>query len=211
MTCPLCCSSKIGFYTKDKRRDYYRCENCALIFVPHQQRLSPEDEKAEYDKHENSPDDMGYRKFLSRVATPLSKIVPVNSQGLDFGCGPGPTLSVILEEMGHKVDNYDIFYNNDKSVFTKKYNFITCTEVFEHLFQPSKVIEQLISMLNKNGIIAIMTKRVASKAAFQTWHYKNDPTHVIFFSEETFRWIGDKYNCTVEFADKDVTLLRPSY
>jgi len=210
MICPLCCSPKIEFYTKDKRRDYYRCENCALVFVPPQQRLSPQDEKAEYDKHENSPDDMGYRKFLSRVTTPLNNIVPAKSHGLDFGCGPGPTLSVMLEEIGHKVDNYDIFYHNDKSVFTRKYDFVTCTEVFEHLFKPDKVLDKLFSILKEDGVLAIMTKRVTNKEAFQTWHYKNDQTHVIFFSEETFHWIGNEYNCTVELADKDVTLLRSS-
>lgn len=207
MNCPLCSTSQVEFYTKDKRRDYYICCNCSLVFVPTHQRLSAEEEKNEYDKHENSPDDIGYRKFLSRITLPINNIIPQNSYGLDFGCGPGPTLSVMLEEAGHSVDNYDIFYHNDNTVFNNKYDFITCTEVFEHLFNPGKVLNQLFSILKKNGTMGIMTKRVTNKEAFQAWHYKNDQTHVIFFSEKTFNWIGEKYQRSVDFVDKDVVLL----
>jgi 16S rRNA G1207 methylase RsmC len=38
---------------------------------------------------------------------------------LDFGCGPGPTLSILLAEQGQQVDLYDPFYHDDPSVFAK--------------------------------------------------------------------------------------------
>ena len=72
------------------------------MFVPRSYHLSAADEKAQYDLHENDPNDPGYRAFLDRLAGPLDKRLAPHSHGLDFGCGPGPTLSVMLEE--HRQD-----------------------------------------------------------------------------------------------------------
>ena len=186
MICPLCTSKQISDYYKDKRRNYHTCKICSLVFVEPSQRLSKIEEKAEYDKHENSPNDAGYRTFLTRMLTPITSMIKQNSNGLDFGCGPGPTLSIMFRELGYSVDDYDLFYQNDKSVFCKKYDFITSTEVFEHLFEPGKIISQLLDMIETHGVLGIMTKRVTTIEAFSNWHYKNDMTHVCFFSEKTF-------------------------
>jgi hypothetical protein len=53
---------------RDHPRTYFRCSICDLIFAPVSQLLSPQDEKAEYDRHQNSPSDQGYRRFLSPVS-----------------------------------------------------------------------------------------------------------------------------------------------
>jgi len=34
-----------------------------------------------------------------------------------------------------------------------------------------------------------MTDMYDSKIDFSRWYYKNDPTHVFFYSSETFQWI----------------------
>ena len=47
--------------------------------------------------HNNNPYDSEYRKFLSKIIEPLiDKIIP-GAKGLDYGSGPGPTLSLMLE------------------------------------------------------------------------------------------------------------------
>ena len=69
-TCPLCNASNPTAFHQDNRRDYLRCRTCQLIFVPPDQHLSPTAEKAEYDLHQNSPNDLGYRQFLSRLFIP---------------------------------------------------------------------------------------------------------------------------------------------
>jgi hypothetical protein len=53
-----------------------------------------------------------------------------------------------------------------------------------------------------------MTKRVTSQQAFARWHYINDPTHVCFFSEATFRWWAAEQGLTVEFTGNDVVIFR---
>ena len=46
-----------------------------------------------------------------------------------------------------------------------------------------------------------------TKEEFDKWWYKNDPTHVCFFSKETFAWLGDKYKLDVEVLTDQVILL----
>ena len=207
--CPLCKSPQSAApFHRDAHRDYYRCSLCQLIFVPPSQHLSIEDERAEYDKHQNSPDDAGYRKFLSRLFTPLNDRLSPASYGLDFGSGPGPTLSVMFEEVGHKVSLYDPFYAPDKSVLNRSYDFITTTEVVEHLREPATDLEHLWSRIKPGGWLGIMTKLAQNKDVFSRWHYKNDLTHIEFFSNETMRWLATEWDAEVEIIGKDVILFR---
>ncbi len=75
--CPLCHAQESALYHQDRRRDYYQCATCALVFVPSEQHLTAAAEKAEYDQHQNSPQDTGYRRFLGRLFNPLAtKLAP---------------------------------------------------------------------------------------------------------------------------------------
>jgi len=136
LICPLCHTKDPDDFYQDKIRDYFRCLECYLVFVPPQKIISKREEKAQYDSHQNSPDDLNYRTFLSRLFNPMEKCLARGSCGLDFGSGPGPTLSVMFEEAGHTMTLYDRFYAPDETVFNKEYDFITTSEVVEHLSDP---------------------------------------------------------------------------
>ncbi len=205
--CPLCHSHHWDAFYQD-RRDYYQCLKCDLVFVGKHQQLTLENEKAIYDQHNNSPDDPQYRQFLSRLMDPVLKAIKAQSCGLDFGSGPGPTLAIMFAEQGHKMKNYDIFYADNKEVFDSQYDFICATEVVEHLAQPKEELARLWTCLKDNGILALMTKRVISKKAFAQWHYKNDQTHICFFSIKTFQWLADNWQAEVSFPEKDVVLFK---
>ncbi|MDI5983691.1 class I SAM-dependent methyltransferase [Halomonas sp. M4R5S39] len=207
-TCPLCASRDTHHYHRDARRDYRQCARCELVFVPPASRLDPAAERAVYDQHENSPDDLGYRRFLSRLFEPLRGRLAPGARGLDFGAGPGPTLSVMFEEAGHPMAIYDPFYAPDRAVFERRYEFITATEVVEHLFEPGRELARLAAMLPQGGWLGLMTKRVASRQAFAGWHYILDPTHVCFFSETSFAWLAGHLGMSVEFPAADVALLQ---
>ena len=53
-----------------------------------------------------------------------------------------------------------------------------------------------------------MTKRVLSQSAFANWHYKNDPTHVAFFSDDTFSWLAVQWSAELRLVGQDVVLLQ---
>ncbi len=215
--CPLCeakNNSSSEFvpieYCADQKRSYLQCENCRLVYVPKEFYLSSTAEKTEYDLHQNNPNDLGYRKFLSRLVEPLleklqeSEPVYKNVEGLDFGCGPGPAIQAMMGDAGYRVANYDLYYANNKELLKRRYNFIILTEVIEHIAKPAHLLDALNDMLTVDSILAVMTKRVTSLEGFKKWHYKNDPTHICFYSVETFQWIANHYNWQLDVIDDDV-------
>ena len=125
---------------------------------------------------------------------------------LDFGCGPGPALSVMMEQQGRQMDLYDPFYYNDPSVFDKKYDFICATEVVEHLHNPNKEFAALFKMLRQNGWLGIMTKLVIDENAFKKWHYIRDMTHICFYGRSTFEYLAQRFNAEIDFVANDVIL-----
>lgn len=203
-SCPLCNSQALSFFHRDKHREYWRCELCQLVSVPEAYRLSAADEKTFYDHHENHSEDLGYRRFLGRTWHPLvERITPV-MQGLDFGCGPGPTISVMAKEQGISMENYDLYYFHRPELLQRQYDFITMTEVIEHVADASALLTRLNRMLKPSGVLAIMTKRVLDIDAFIHWHYKSDLTHIRFYSITTFEWIARHFQWQLEVIDKDV-------
>ncbi len=205
--CPLCSGPSDAFH-RDARRDYFRCGTCRLVFVPRSQHLDRAAEKAVYDRHDNTPDDPRYRAFLARLYEPLTARLPAGAHGLDFGSGPGPTLSVMFEEAGFPMRIYDPFYAPDASVLDARYDFITCTEVLEHLAAPGRELSRVLSALRPGGWLGAMTKRMRGDDAFAEWHYIRDPTHVCFFAEATFAFIAARHGLELEFPGADTVLMR---
>lgn len=205
--CPLCGGLQSGPFHQDRRREYLRCPDCRLVFVPPVYHLSRKAEKAEYDRHQNRPDDPGYRRFLNRLFLPLQTRLAPGSKGLDFGSGPGPTLALMLTEAGHDVALYDPFYATDRAVLDQRYDFITATEVVEHLHRPGPELDRLYRHLLPGGLLGIMTKRVIDRVRFARWHYINDPTHVCFFSRATFTWLANHWGARLDIVDRDVIII----
>ena len=206
--CPLCNSDNTQHYHKDNKRDYYLCGVCHLVFVPEHQLLSAQDEKAQYDFHENDPADPNYREFLNRIFLPMINLIQSRAKGLDYGSGPGPTLSVMFEEQGYDIQIYDYFYANNPEVLNDTYDFITCTETIEHIHNPKTDLVRLWKQLNVNGYLGVMTKQVDTKERFSSWHYKNDPTHVCFYSKTTFNWLAKQWQASIVYENEDIVIFQ---
>lgn len=213
--CPLCLNTGVSLFHQDNnkrsQRPYYRCHECALVFVPQAYYLSAAEEKAEYDLHENQLADVGYGRFLNRLWAPYKACFsaqPVSSvKLLEFGCGPGPLLAQMMEQDGFKVSLYDHFYYPDTQVLKPAYyHGVSATEVIEHVFEAKKVFERWLSYLAPGGQLAIMTKLVKDQSAFANWHYKNDLTHVNFYSVETFEWLAKRYGLKLDIHGADVMI-----
>ena len=210
-SCPLCNSKKNTLYSQDKTGEYRLCSVCSLVFVLKEYYLDDEAEKARYDLHTNSCEDAGYRKYLTKVSEPVIKRLDKGAQGLDFGSGPGPTLSLIFEDAGFDMKIYDHFYARDEEALELKYDFITSTEVVEHLYEPKAVLNKLWSILNENGLLCILTQLYPDQEAFSSWYYKNDPTHVCFFSLKTLSWLAEQWKAELETVDKDLFIFKKVY
>lgn len=205
-SCPLCRSEPIREFSVVDSKTYWRCDVCHLTFLSLDSYLSAEDELARYLLHENSPEDQRYREFLSRLTDHLIPKLRSGAEGLDFGSGPGPTLSVMLEEKGFSMNLYDPFFAPNTVPLERTYDFITCTETVEHFYQPAKEFHLFDRLLRCNGWLGIMTEMLESDADFANWWYHREPTHVCFYKQETMEWIATQYGWRVEFPRKNVTL-----
>ncbi len=204
--CPLCQSSQTSKFSHSENRQYHHCQNCDLVFVPEKFFVSTVDEKAKYDNHQNSPENQGYCTFLDKLLLPMQEHLKRGDKGLDFGSGPGPTLSVLMRNRGYEMEIYDIFYHDNRQVFQNQYDFITSTEVIEHLHNPLEEIEKLWSCLKEGGVLGLMTAFRVD--AFETWYYKRDLTHIIFFTPSTFEWLAKRLGARVTIPESGVVILK---
>jgi len=206
--CPLCREASRDLFFSGKYREFYRCPCCALVFVPPEYYLPEDREKERYDLHENSPENRGYVKFLSEVADIFMAHVKTIGKGLDFGSGPEPVFAGILRARGFDMSTYDPFFASDAGVFRNKYDLIALVEVMEHLKDPMGEIRRLNHCLEPGGVISIRTEMMPEgNEAFRFWSYKNDPTHICFYSDDTFRWLAETLRFRLLFPAPHVVLM----
>ncbi|MEO1019763.1 MAG: class I SAM-dependent methyltransferase, partial [Pseudomonadota bacterium] len=149
-----------------------------------------------------------YRRFLAKLAGPLLTRLASGSSGLDYGCGPGPALAAMLREASHKVALYDPFFYPDPAPLSKHYDFITCTETVEHFYQPAEEFDLFDKLLKPGGWLGVMTCFQTEDARFANWHYRRDPTHVVFYREKTMHDLAEARGWSCEIPVKDVALMR---
>jgi len=206
--CPLCRSENTQLIPNTGKQVYFSCNICGLTALSQEQQLEPEEEQFRYEQHNNHPDDPRYREFLGKLFLPLQLLLKPSTFGLDFGCGPGPALAHMFEESGYKMKTYDPYFANNPSALKEHYDFITSTEVFEHLYNPFKEIDLLFSLLKPQGVLGVMTKLLREDINFPTWFYRNDTTHVSFYTKETWEWISRRWAADILVLDDNIVIFR---
>lgn len=171
-------------------------------------RLSSQDEKARYELHNNNPSDIGYQQFLNQLINPLKDRLRKGVRGLDYGCGPGPTVQSLMAQEGFDVNRFDPYFFPDTSVLTIRYDFITATEVLEHLYEPRKTLNEINNLLKPGGMLGVMTLLYDKSIPFETWWYQKDPTHVVFYQAETIQKISEIFGWRCEILKNNVILFR---
>jgi hypothetical protein len=59
----------------------------------------------------------------------------------------------------------------------------------EHFKNPQKEFRLLKQLLNPGGALYCMTHIYFAEIEFESWYYKNDPTHIFIYRKETLEWI----------------------
>ena len=202
--CPLCGNSNTVEHYNDQTQQYRLCLICDLIFVPKPFHISSDHERNIYLLHENSIENQGYvdmfRRFLNEVL-PICDLDTNKTKVLDFGCGYEPVLQKILQKDGYTCDIYDAYFFSQVPLV--KYDLIVSTEVFEHFSNPAKEVELILSLLNSEGFVGVMTKQPLPSLDFSSWYYKKDETHICFYSPKCFEWIAKKYNLNLIYNNND--------
>lgn len=206
--CPLCGRSEdLDPLKGADKRTYLLCGNCWLVFVPKEEHLDPVQEKARYETHQNSIENAGYCNFLRRLLNPMLQFVEPGMRGLDYGCGPGPTLALLAETEGLECDNYDPFFFSKP--YEDQYDFVLATEVIEHFRSPREDIGRMVASIRPNGFWGVMTELWECEDQFADWYYTRDPTHICFYHRKTFEFISDLFGFDPLWSDgKRVFILK---
>ncbi len=206
--CPVCCTPGLGPFSTFGARRYLRCHTCRATLLDPAQHPDRAAEKAQYDLHENDPDDPRYRAFLNRLAAPLCARLAPGAEGLDYGCGPGPALAAMLAGAGHPMAVWDPIYAPDPAPLARRYDFVTCTEVAEHFHRPAEAFDTMCALVRPGGWLGIMTCFQTEDARFETWHYRLDPTHVTFYRCETLAHLAARRGWRFESPAKDIAFMQ---
>ena len=205
-SCPLC--RRPDIYGIDcAEKIYYRCRRCRLVFLDARFYLEPAAEKAVYDWHENRADDAGYRSFLSRSLQEIVQRRPPPAAGGAVGGRAAPGRGARARAAGSPLGRNRPGFADDQDVFLRKYDFITCTEVAEHLADPGTEIDRLWALLKPQGLLVVQTKRVLDDVRFKSWFYRRDPTHISFFAPDSFEWLAERWGAKLAFPQGDVAVL----
>lgn len=191
--CPLCGSPGQPFFSNQKHH-FFSCDSCLGVFRAAEEILDLEQERKRYLLHQNHLEDQGYLTFVSPILQVVRSQYDSGAVGLDFGCGHTPVISEVLKNENYLVDLYDpVFY--PKRVFEgKAYDFIVCCEVMEHFQNPKMEFDLLAGLLKPGGKLICMTSVFTEGIDFDSWYYKNDPTHVFLYRKETLTHIADNWD-----------------
>ena len=192
-----------------KSRIYHVCRDCGFTFLDPSSRLREDEEKKRYDQHNNTPGARGYIQWLTAFLE--EAVLPFADEGcavLDFGSGPVPVLARLMEERGYKVSIHDKYFAPHMP--QGPFDLITSTEVFEHLADPLGTLKYLKEILTPGGRLSIKTSlRPLSDEEFLSWWYREDSTHISFFSAHSLNALASKSGVTLEFCDsRSVAIFR---
>lgn len=175
---------------------------CESIFRCKEYFLPAEEEKLRYENHNNDVRDSWYQAFVA----PLVNKILINHKAadiwLDFWAGTWPVISYILWQKWFELKLYDPFFHNHHGLLKQKYDFIIACEVIEHFHNPREEFTLLYNLLKPQGKLYLMTDLYNHEVDFSSWYYKNDPTHVFFYTEKSFLWMKDYWQWKSLFQEK---------
>ena len=161
--------------------------------------LDEEAERRRYTLHENSPENPGYRSYLEAFFGSVITFPSIVDAGFceswkifDYGSGPEPALVALMREKGLDARGWDPFFAKDTERFPGGADLVTCLEVAEHFKTPREDFARLSESVRSGGFAAIGTRLVdtlpprtdGDYGPFLSWWYRQDPTHVSFYSKK---------------------------
>lgn len=113
----------------------------------------------------------------------------------------------MFREAGFTMATWDPFFDARSDALQHRYEFITCTEVIEHMHHPADEFRRIDRLLASGGWLGLMTQFQTDDARFANWHYRRDPTHVVFYRERTLDCVAERLGWTCETFAPNVAIL----
>lgn len=206
--CPLCGAAGIKRRIALRNRELLVCNVCYLAWVPSVFHISEEQERRRYDLHQNSRENVGYVNFLQKVVEPVLRNLQPGARGLNYGSGPSPVLSDLLQEKSFEVVNHDPFYALGAEIGDELYDFVVCCETAEHFRDPDIEWKRMERTLQPGGTLISRTSLYSEETDFTRWRYANDETHICFYHKKTICLIAEGNGMFVAEGPDDITVFR---
>ena len=158
--------------------------------MPPRQQLGELEEKARYALHDNTTANSGYIGFLKETARVIDGLALANPRILDFGSGEHAVLEHLLVEQGISCVSFDPLYDIGRESLDHTYDVVVACEVVEHFRDPSREFELLGRLVKAGGYLIVRTQIRPIASEFSKWWYKEDPTHIMFYSVKTMEFVA---------------------
>lgn len=150
---------------------YYRCPNCGFLFTRSFDRWKPEEFSQFVYNQEYAAVDPEYSgarakrnsaNFLSMFGNRLQSL-----RLLDFGGGSG-VFAACLRESGCSAESFDPFDGSSAPPTDgQRFDIVTAFEVFEHVVDPTRCLQDIDRLLKPDGLLAISTRVNDGKEGLQ--------------------------------------------
>ena len=230
--CPFCGNTELCEldFTRAKKsgagcRRFMHCAGgCGGFFVPARYFLPPEAQKARYLLHDNNLFDPGYRSFLKKFAdTAIERGSALLGRSprtiFDYGCGNGALIALLktykqtaLLPLQTELRGWDPFFAPDTPFFESGADMVLCLEVAEHFESPHKGFAGLARACKAGGVLALHTLFApAGVEDFKRWWYKEDPTHVSFYTQKALRLCAERAGFTYCGTYNNCSIFRAAF
>ncbi len=201
--CKICGRKTHEIFQMKFKIKYHYCDYCGFISKDENDFITRDEELKIYNNHNNSIEDPRYVAFFKRFLDKAVLRFCNGKKGLDFGSGPSPVLSMILErDYGFSMDNYDLYYSPETIYEGRTYDLITSTEVIEHIPNPLEYFSIFKRCMKKDSILSIMTLfHPENKREFLNWYYMRDMSHISFFTPQTMKVIAELVGMKIIYTD----------
>ncbi len=191
--------------------DYFKCPSCGFM-----QTDKPYWLKEAY-SHAISLLDVGLVSRNIHLSNLTEKIIKkafnIHSKFIDFGGGYGLFVR-IMRDKGFNFYRQDVYCDNlfaeffdvsDLKEEDRKFELLTAFELFEHLEDPRKGVEE---MLNYSSSILFSTELEPSEK-IDSWWYLSPETgqHISFYTPESLKILGKSFNLSFYSNGSTVHLL----
>ena len=216
--CRLCGSPTVRFTVaarKPPARAYDTCGACGYTALDTTFFPSQAEEKARYLLHLNDAGNAGYVRWIESFADAIRPFVRPGASVLDFGSGPRPVPARVFRSRGYSVTVYDPYFAPDTTWQDRRWDAIVVHEVAEHLSDPRSILAGLAAVLEPGGVLCIRTRFAPVDGdgnldieAFASWWYRQDPTHLGFFTRTSISIIAASLGMKVlSLTDPDTAVL----
>lgn len=208
--CPACMTEcKLSFSIADEKRTEWIFCKCGCVF--HQGRVDKAIFNEEYHKKVTEFKALPERcEYIMRQYLPIVRELTYGRKFLDVGHGFDSFIEPLKKD-GWIVDGIDLMAHGyivgdfETYNFKTKYDFILMSRVLESFHNPIKALYKAKELLNKNGVLLIITpdaELIYEKGMFDFGNWNPNDKSIIF-SESQLRKILETLQFKVILCRKD--------